>query len=151
MAIQSASAMRVFRRCLRQVLCKKLVVCRGTPGVAAGLHRRALLDALCPVLPGDHASFVRRAVVEQCANGDYQRADRFEIYLDGEYNQAEVLYFVCRHFVGAVARLPPRIYPRSRWTGAGSFDLSARVAHEHELVVPGGVRLVRSDLQRHGL
>ncbi len=70
------------------------------------------------MLPGDHQSFVRRAVVEQCANGDYQRADRFEIYLDGEYNQAEVLYFVCRHFVGAVARLPPRVYPRSRWTGA---------------------------------
>lgn len=118
LSLQSASSMKVFRRCLREVIARSLVICRGSPGVAADAYRTAVLNLFCPVRPSDHASAMRRRIVEACASGNYQRRDRFEVHIDGNYCEAEVLHFVCKHFVKAVAGRSPRVYPRHRWTGA---------------------------------
>ena len=122
LTLQSAGAMRVFRRCLRKVICERVRVCRGSPSFAADLHRRKVLDLFVPIKPGVHASFVRRAIVEVCANGDYS-SDRFEIYLDGEYNLADVLHLLCTHFAMQWPPMPTLEKPGfSSCSGSGALN-----------------------------
>jgi hypothetical protein len=118
LALQSSGAMRCFRRCLRDVLRRKLVVRRGSPGPAADRRRQMILETFAPVHPGQHSSFVDRVVIAQCANGNYDNKRAFEVYVAGDYDHQDVVHYVCVHFVRAVAGKPPRPYPRSRWTGA---------------------------------
>ena len=118
LALQSSGAMRLFRKCLRGVIKRGLVVLRGSPGPAADRRRSRLLEVFCPVVPADHMSFVNRAIVQQCANGNWDHTGVFEVFVSGEYNFQEVLHFLSVYFVRAVAARPFRPYPRSRWTGA---------------------------------
>eukprot|EP00959_Pyramimonas_sp_CCMP1952_P082593 1725925-Pyramimonas_sp.AAC.1 len=145
LSLKASGAMRVFRRSLRAIIRDRLVVLRGSPGPVADLRRAKLLDAFCPIHPGDGKALIDRAVVELCANGNWDNHDVFEVYVAGPYDRDEIIHYICVHFVKVVAGKCFRPYPRSRWTGArGTLERLGLLMNIHGLFEAAHVHFCKS-------
>ena len=116
LTLAQPGAMAGFRRALRHVINRGLVIRHGLPSRECKRHTSTSLDLLfkgCAPY-----SNVRRSVIEALANGDWQRNDVIEHWTTKVCTRAEIVRRFVRVFVWSVASAAPLVYPRHRWTGA---------------------------------
>ena len=115
LSLQGGGTISVFRRCLRRVLARDLVLIRDRPSADAMAYKEAMMDLFL----GDKLQNAQvRAVVGRCASGDWRRRGRFEYLATGAETRAEVLKLLYTHLVPAIVGHAPRTFPQHRWTGA---------------------------------
>lgn len=119
LSLQAPGAMRDFRKHLRKYLSSTVVRLAGSPSAAADRHRIAILDMYCPPIRGRPQKQLKRAIVAALANGDYRETGQVQHYCQGCcQNEAETKLKFVSVFTNLLAGRAPRVFPRSRWTGA---------------------------------
>lgn len=119
LSLQAGGSMRQFRKVLRKRLSQCVVRLAGSPGPGADAHRRCVLDTFLPVLPKRPGSRMRRATVELLANGDYSVPGVVQHYCRGCCKDAsDTRVKFATVLSNALANTAPKVFPRSRWTGA---------------------------------
>ena len=110
------SNMSNFRRSVQAILMKKLTFLRGHPPAHAQERRQQYVDMFCSTGPRVE---VRRQLLDLFANGDWNRQDRFEIWiLPGvEINEDVLRPTIITALLVALTGRTYRNYPRHRWLG----------------------------------
>ena len=115
LSLQGGGTISVFRKAMRRVLTRNLVLIREEPPAEAKAYKKAMLDLFL----GDSVQNAQlRATISRCASGDWRAKGRFEYLVTGEETRVEVLKKLFEFFVPALVGHQPRTYPQHRWTGA---------------------------------
>lgn len=134
LALQSGSAMRRFRACLRDEVASRFVVLHGTPPADAVRHKKRILWLF--VSHGSRLS-MRRILLAMCPNGDW-RSKQVQHYVHPsapELTEEAHLQRVTNGLIAALCASQPQTYPRHRWTGADlAIDCLAIIEACHGLL-----------------
>ena len=132
--LQGTGQMHKFRRALRVVLRDRLRLVYTRPSEEAIAFKEAVLQQLCG---SDIGKAHLRTVLSRCASGDWRQTDCFEFWAMPGQNKRDVLRFLFRHLVPALAGRRPATFPQHRWTGAEhSLRDVGLLAAVHNLLEP---------------
>lgn len=116
LALGAPGQIGTFRAALRRVIARKLrIVTAVVLDEAARKYRQLVVRAFGLDKP-EHAAL--RLVVERCAGGDWRDGEHFYYLAAPGESRTEVLRELFEVFVPFLFGHCPRIFPRSRWTGA---------------------------------
>ena len=118
LAMRSGSAMARFRSCLAEEIRSRLDIRHGRPSREAMSYKAKVLQ----LFVSHGASLAtRRALLLLAPNGDW-RSQKVEFYVSaglGAISKREdVIEHLTSGLTAALCSSQPRLYPRSRWTGA---------------------------------
>ena len=115
LSLQTGGTMCVWRKALRRVLVRQLVLVREEPSADAKAYRDMILDTFCGT---DIELASLRAVLCKCASGDWRQPGIFQYLAAPGERRVDVLKMLLKHFVPAIAAHAPATFPKHRWTGA---------------------------------
>lgn len=119
LALRTGGAMVTFRTCLREEIASRLVLRHGFPPKEAVEYKKKVLRVFVSHGTG---VIVRRLLLILCPNGDW-RSERIEYYIqESSPNALKDKELILEHLTSglmvALASSQPRMYNRSKWTGA---------------------------------
>ena len=118
LSLRQGAAMARFRRCVGEEIQSRLAVLPGRCSPSATEHKRRVLQLFC----SHGASLVtKRLLLAIFPNGDW-RSERIEHHVGDQdialLDRAAIAERMTIGILVALAASSPRLYPRSRWTGA---------------------------------
>ncbi len=107
-----------FRRCLTAEISDRQVILHGAPSAEATAYKATVLRVFVT-----HGASIatKRLLLIMYPSGDW-RASAVEFYVgagsDAPPDREAVLQLLVSGLIAALCNVPPRLYPRSRWTGS---------------------------------
>eukprot|EP00971_Amphidinium_carterae_P352909 6492769-Amphidinium_carterae.7 len=119
LSLQGASALQLFRECLRAEVRQRLVILHGSPTIEASEHRRSCLELFQS--SGTPHAMLSSLLLHRLPNGDWRHPEQVQHFMaeeDAGLSCAELADQMESGLCWVLARSQPHTYERHRWTGA---------------------------------